>query len=286
MEQFPQYDFEIIFSDNCSEDGTQDILRRICGDDKRIKAILNAKNFPSGSAIHALFQASGELIIFIPADFQVPLELIPEMITRWEDGAKVVALVKTSAKNDKLRIFRRLYYSLSKRLSNQEVLPGFIGNGAYDKSFIDICKMRGNDPIINLIYMTMQYASPLIKLEYCEQPRRSGKSNNNAGMLINIAIRRFISVSDVAPRYAILTGLSIGLGSFIISLYYLIRKLIDWYNFPVGIAPLIIGVFFLGSIQLIFLGLLGEYVLTIEKRQRNEPRVVEKERINFDVNEK
>jgi len=129
--------------------------------------------------------------------------------------------------------------------------------------------------------MVSQYAAPLVKLVYQEQPRRSGKTNHKAMSLIDGAIRRFVGVSDVAPRYAILSGLTMGVVSLLISVYYLVRKLIDWANFPIGIAPLVIGVFFLGAMQLIFLGIMGEYILNINKRQKNEPHVVEQERVNF-----
>jgi glycosyltransferase involved in cell wall biosynthesis len=284
MEKISQYDYEIIFIDNCSEDGTQDKLREICSEDNRVKAILNAKNFPLGTGIHVLFQAQGDCIITIPADFQVPVDLIPEMISEWEKGAKAVALIKVSSGKDQIRWLRKLYYKISKRLSSQDTLAGFTGCGAYDKSFIDMCKTR-NNPMMNMnfFYMVSNYAAPLVLIEYVEQARRSGKSNHNANALIDVAIKRFVSVSDVAPRYAIIAGMLIGAGSLLVSIYYLVRKLLDWYNFPVGVAPLVIGVFFLGAIQLIFLGIIGEYILNINKRQKNEPYVVEKERINFDV---
>ena len=284
MEQLPQYDFEIIFIDNCSEDATQDVIRRICADDKRIKAIFNARNFPEGSGMHVLFQASGDCIISIPADFQVPVELVQELIKEWENGFTVVALTKIPSKKDKVRGFRKLYYLLSKRLSNQDVLVGFTGSGLYDKSFIDMCKSR-NDPMLSIRYMVANYSASLKQLMYNEKPRRSGVSNHSAGAMISIAITRFLRVSDNAPRFAILSGMVVGAGSMLIAIYYLVRKLIDWYNFPVGMAPLVIGVFFLGAIQLIFLGVLGEYILMINKRQKNEPRVVEQERINFTENE-
>jgi glycosyltransferase involved in cell wall biosynthesis len=280
LEQLPQYDFEIIFIDNCSDDGTQDILRKICAKDKRIKAIFNAKNFPEGSGLHVLFQAKGDCIISIPADFQVPVELVPEMLVEWEKGATVVALIKNHAKHDKVSLFRKLYYCLAKLFSNQNTLPGFTGSGLYDRNFINICETV-NDPLLSMRYMVVHYAASFTKLLYQEKPRRSGKSKHSYVSLINIAIMRFVRVSDVVPHYAIITGLILGLISFLISIYYLVRKLLDWYNFPVGIAPLVIGMFFLGSIQLIFIGIIGEYVLMINERQKNKPRVVEKERINF-----
>jgi glycosyltransferase involved in cell wall biosynthesis len=280
MEQMPQYDFEIIFSDNCSTDGTQDILRKICSGDKRIKAIFNSKNYPSGSGLNVIYQASGDCIIFIPSDFQVPVMLVPKMIMEWEKGADVVALIKETDKHDKIRVFRKLYYKISGKLTNQAILPGFTGSGLFNRSFIELCRSL-NDPLFSMQYMIVHYVSSLVKLNYTEKPRRSGKSKNNFLTLIYISIIRFIYVSDIVPHLAIIAGLSMGIISFLISIYYLVRKLLDWQNFPIGIAPLIIGVFFLGAIQLIFIGLIGEYVIMINERQKNKPLVLEKERINF-----
>jgi len=282
LEQFPQYNFEIIFIDNCSTDGTQDILRKICAKDKRIKAILNANNFPYGSGLHVMFQAKGDCMISIPADFQVPITLIPQMITEWEKGATVVALIKKTGKHDGFRLFRKIYYKISGKLTNQVILSGFTGAGLYDRSFIEICRSL-NDPLVSLQYMIVHYTASLVKITYNENPRRSGKSNNTLFSMIYMAITRFISISDIVPHYAIITGLGMGVISFLLSIYYLVRKLLDWYHFPVGIAPLVIGIFFLGAVQLIFIGLIGEYVIMVNERQKNKPLVVEKERINFEA---
>ena len=280
LEQYSKYDFEIIFIDNCSTDNTQDMLRKICAESKKIKAIFNAKNFPEGSGLHVLFQAHGDCIISIPADFQVPLELIPKMIEEWEKNTTVVALIRKPGKSDKINFIRKIYYKMSKLFSNQDTMTGFTGSGLYDKSFIDICKTV-NDPLLSIRFMVTHYAASLVKLTYHEKPRRSGKSNHSHVSLVNVAIMRFIRVSDAVPHFAIITGLVMGLISILISIYYLVRKILDWYNFPIGIAPLVIGMFFLGAIQLIFIGIIGEYILMINKRQKNNPLVIEKERINF-----
>ena len=279
LECFQQYNFEIIFIDNCSTDGTQNKLREICHKDKRIKAIFNIKSFLA-SGTYAMLQARGDCIIYFFADFQVPVKLIHKMIIEWEKGACVVALQKKTGKHDKFRIFRNFYYFISKRFTNQ-ASSGSSACGLYDKKFIDLCKAT-KDPLINIVYMASLYADPLVKLEYTEQARRSGKSNNTFFSLMNLAVSRFVRSSDVAPRYAVFAGLGMGAISLLVSLYYLVRKLLDWDNFPLGIAPLLIGVFFLGAVQLIFIGLIGEYVITINERQKNKPLVVEKERINFD----
>ena len=282
VEQFQQYNFEVLFSDNCSTDGTQNRLREICSGDKRVKAILNARNFPLNSAVNLFFQAKGNCVIFLPADFQVPLKLIPEMLAEWEKGTTVVALVKKVGKHDKLRLFRKLYYKMADMFSGQDTLSGFTGNGLYDRSFVDMCKEL-KDPLFSIQSMIVNYAATWVKLRYDENPRRSGKSNNSFFALMEIAVMRFTRVSDIAPRYAIYSGIGMGIISFFISIYYLVRKLLDWHNFPLGIAPIVIGVFFLGAVQLIFIGLIGEYVIMINERQKNKPLVVEKERINFDT---
>jgi len=281
FDQFDKYNFEIIFIDNCSDDGTQNLLKEICIHDKRIKAILNTANFRYTSSWYAMLQASGDCIISIPADFQVPLELLSQMILEWEKGAKVVALLKKPGVHDRYRIFRKLYYSISKKLSGNTTLSGFTGAGLYDKDFIYICKSL-NDPFFSLQFMVLHYAYPLVKLIYNEQPRRAGKSKFSFSSLIDTAIFRYIRASNIAPHYAIVSGIILGLISLIISIYYLIRKIINWNNFPIGIAPLIIGIFLFGAIQLIFLGIIGEYIILINERQKNKPLVMEKERINFD----
>ena len=276
-----QYAYEILFIDNCSDDGTQDRIRIICAKDKRIKAILNGKNFPNTSALHALYEADGDAVILIPADFQVPVSLISEMIRAWEAGAMVVAPIKRNSKSDKIRVFRKIYYFLSKKLSQQDTLSGFTGAALYEKRFLELCKAT-EDPLISMQNMMIRYADPLVKIQYQEQPRRSGRSKSGFGYLIDTAIIRFIGVSNVLPKFAVMTGLGMGAVSLLIGLYYLIKKLTNWYNFPLGIAPMVVGMFFLGSIQLIFIGMLSAYILMINERQMKKPLVVEKERINFE----
>jgi len=280
-----QYAYEILFIDNCSNDGTQDRIRGICAKDKRIKAILNGKNFPNTSALHALYEADGDAVILIPADFQVPVPLISEMIKAWEEGAMVVAPIKRNSKSDKIRFIRKIYYFLSKKLSEQDTLSGFTGAALYEKRFLDLCKAT-EDPLISMQNMMTRYADPLVKIRYQEQPRRSGRSKSGFGYLIDTAIIRFIGVSNVLPKFAVMTGLGMGMVSLIIGIYYLIKKLTNWYTFPLGIAPMVVGMFFLGSIQLIFIGMLSAYILMINERQMKKPLVVEKERINFEQKDK
>ena len=281
MQTHTRYAYEILFIDNCSNDGTQDRIRIVCAKDKRIKAILNGKNFPNTSALHALYEADGDGVILIPADFQVPVELITDMLKAWEDGAMVVAPIKRNSKSDKIRLIRKIYYFLSSKLSEQDTLSGFTGAALYDSKFLTLCK-KTEDPLISMQNMMVRYADPIVKIPYQEQSRRSGRSKSGFGYLIDTAILRFIGVSNILPKFAVMTGLGMGLLSLLIGVYYLIRKLIDWYNFPMGIAPMVVGMFMLGSIQLIFIGMLSAYILMINERQMKKPLVVERERINFD----
>ena len=281
MQTHTQYTYEILFIDNCSNDGTQDRLREICAKDKRVKAILNGKNFPNTSALHALYEADGDGVILIPADFQVPVSLISDMLKAWEEGAMVVAPIKRNSKSDRIRFIRKIYYWMSSRLSEQDTLSGFTGTALYDRRFLDLCKKTA-DPLISIQNMVVRYADPVVKIRYQEQPRRSGRSKSSVGYLIDTAIIRFIGVSNILPKFAVTTGLGMGAISLLIGIYYLVRKLIDWYNFPMGIAPMVVGMFLLGSIQLVFIGMLSAYILMINERQMNKPLVIERERINFD----
>ncbi len=226
MRTYKQYTYEILFIDNCSNDGTQDRLRIIAKKDKRVKVILNGKNFPNTSALHALYEADGDGVILIPADFQVPVALISDMLKAWEEGAMVVAPIKSNHKSDKIRFVRKLYYWMSRKLSDQDTLSGFTGTALYDRKFLELCK-HTEDPLISMQNMVVRYSDPVVKLPYQEQPRRSGRSKSGIGYLIDTAIIRFIGVSNVLPKFAVMTGLGLGFVSLLIGVYYLVRKLID-----------------------------------------------------------
>lgn len=284
MSFLPQYNYEIIFSDNCSTDGTQEKLRYICSKDKRIKAILNAKNFPETSAFNVMYSAHGDCVIYIPSDFQVPVSIIPEMLKKWEEGATVVAPIKTSSKENKLMLLiRKMYYLVAKSLSENNTLPGYTGSGLYDKSFITLCKDR-MDPCVDFRTMINEYAVNLQTIEYIEEKRRFGKSKGNFLSLLQTGIFRIISNSSVIPHYTIFGGVIIGIISIFVACYYFIMKLIFWNSFSIGMAPLVVGVFFIGSIQLFFIGFIGEYIINLNNRIRKQdlPLVIEKERLNFD----
>ena len=276
------YDYEILFIDNCSADSTRLFLREICKNNQKIKAIFNARNFGQfSSPYHGMCQTTGDCVIAICADFQDPPELIPMFIEEWEKGYKIVSGIKTKSKENKImRYFRSIYYKTIKKMSDIEQIEHFTGFGLYDKTFIDILKnLHDPTPFLRGIVAELGYKRQVINYE--QQKRKAGRTKNNWYTLYDAAMLSFTSYTKIGLRLATITGfLTAGL-TFIVSLIYFIYKLIYWDSFSVGIAPLIIGVFFLGSLQLFFIGFIGEYVMSINTRIMNRPLVIEEERINF-----
>lgn len=282
FEKLPQYDYEIVFIDNDSKDGTRDRIRSICAGNPHIKAIFNAKNFgQSNSPYYGLTQTTGDCTILMCADFQDPVEMIPVLIKEWENGYRIVSAIKTTSKENKfIRFLRTCYYKSLNKLSDIEQIEHFTGFGLYDKSFIDILRDL-KDPTPFLRGIVAEFGSKRKEIPYEQQLRKSGKSSNNFYSLYDLAMLSFTSYTKIGLRLATFIGLFISMGSFLVALVYFIMKLIFWNTFNAGIAPLIIGIFFLGAVQLIFLGLIGEYILSINKRIMNRPLVIEEERINF-----
>jgi glycosyltransferase involved in cell wall biosynthesis len=276
------YDYEIVFIDNNSTDATRILLREICAKNPRIKAIFNARNFGGfNSTYYGLLQTSGDCSIMISADFQEPVELIPVLVHEWEKDYKIVAAVKTTSKENKImRFLRTGYYKLIKKMSNIEQIEHFTGAGLYDKSFINILRNL-HDPIPFLRGIVPELGYKRKNVPYVQQKRRSGKSHFNFYSLYDAMMLSFTSYTKIGLRIATIGGFMTSLVSFIIAIIYLIYKLIQWDTFPLGLAPAVIGVFLLGSLQLFFIGLIGEYVMSINMRLMNRPLVIETERINF-----
>lgn len=281
--QLPDYGYEILFIDNKSKDGTREILRALCREDAHVKAIFNIKNFGQfNSPYYALCQAQGDCAILLCADFQDPVEMIPQMVHQWEAGHKVISMIKTSSRENPLvYCMRSVYYKLI-RVMSQEVdqIEHFTGFGLYDKSFLEILR-RLDDPTPFLRGIVAEYAPDHLEIPYEQQRRRAGKTSNNFFSLFDAAMLSFTSYTRGGLRLATFGGLLISFFSFLVALVYLIVKLIYWDQFPMGNAPILIGVFFLGGIQIFFLGLLGEYVMSINTRVMDRPLVIEEERINF-----
>ena len=288
-EALSNYDYEIVFIDNCSTDGTRDKLEEICAKNKKVKAIFNVTNFGQfNSPFHGMCQTTGDCTISMCCDFQDPVEMIPRLVEEWEKGHKVVSCIKTSSKESGILYFlRSCYYKLIKGMSSVRMIEHFTGFGLYDKTFISILRQL-DDPIPFLRGIVAEYASGfnMIEIEYTQARRRAGKTKNNFYSLYDAAMLSITSYTKVGLRIATLLGFLSSVVSPFIAMLYLILKLVNWYGFQAGYAPLIIGVFVIGSIQLFFIGLLGEYILNINTRVIHRPLVVEEKRLNFDENEK
>ena len=286
MEQLPQYDYEIVCIDNDSTDNTRPLIREICAKNKKIKAIFNVKNFGQfNSPVYGMLQTTGDCTISICADFQDPVELIPEFLKYWEEGYQIVHGVKSSSKENKLVYWLRgLYYKTVRKYSTVEQIDQFTGFGLYDKSFLEVLR-KLNDPTPFIRGLVGELGGKRKAIEYEQPKRRAGKTHNNWYSLYDAAMLSFTSYTKIGLRVATFIGAFIALVSIIIALVYLILKLTNWYNFKAGQAPILIGMFFLGAVQLLFLGIIGEYILSMNRRIMKRPLVVEEERINFDENE-
>ncbi len=279
------YDYEILFIDNCSVDGTRDKLEEICGKNKKVKAIFNVTNFGQfNSPFYGMCQTTGDCTISMCCDFQDPVELIPRFVEEWEKGHKIVSGIKTSSKENPIIYFlRSLYYKMIRNMSDTEMIEHFTGFGLYDRTFIDILRQL-DDPIPFLRGIVAEYGHGFnrIDIEYEQAKRRAGKTHNNLYSLYDAAMLSITSYTKVGLRLATILGfLSSGI-SLVVALIYLVLKLVNWHSFQAGNAPLLIGVYVIGSLQLFFIGLLGEYILNINTRVIHRPLVVEKKRINFD----
>jgi glycosyltransferase involved in cell wall biosynthesis len=282
--ELASYDYEIIFIDNSSTDNTRGLLRDICGKNCRIKAIFNAKNFgPASSGFYGLCQTTGDCTIGLAADFQDPPEIIPVLVREWEAGYKIVTAIKTRSRESRLmRFVRTCYYKLIKRMSKVEQLEHFSGFALYDKSFIDVVKNL-RDPLLYFRGVISELGFGRKEISYTQQKRRSGKSSYSLYAYFDYAMLAFTSYTKTGLRFATISGFLMGGLTLLVSAAYFVYKLLYWDTFSPGIAPLVIGVFFLGSMQLFFIGFIGEYVMAINARLRlrDYPLVVEEERVNF-----
>ena len=283
--ELPQYDYELLFIDNDSSDNTRPLLRQICAANPKIKAIFNAKNFGQfNSPYYGILQTTGDCTISMVCDFQDPIELIPRYLEEWENGYKIVIGIKSSSKENPIMYhLRSFYYRIIKKFSDTEQIEHFTGSGLYDKEFVQVLReLKDPTPFLRGIVAELGYKRK--EIEYEQPQRRAGKTHNNFMSLYDAAMLSFTSYTKIGLRLATFLGVGCGIISCIIGVFYLIAKLVWWNNFSAGIAPITIGMFFLGSVQLFFLGFLGEYIMSINQRVMNRPLVVEEERINFDEN--
>ena len=285
MNKLPNYDYEIIFEDNNSSDSTQLILREIAQDDKRVKVIFNQANFgPMRSGTNCMGSITGDAYIAIPCDFQEPPEMIPEFVGYWEKGYDVVWGTKTSSKENKIKFFlRKIYYCIIDFFAEFPQLSQVTGFGIMDKSVLGVLMVtKRQDPSVAVRHLIMEYGFKIKLIPYTQQKRESGKSSYNISSYLSFAISSLCNTSTKPLRMMTILGFITSFISLFFGIVYFVYKLIYWDTFSVGIAPLMIGLFFCSAVQLICVGILGEYIGIILKKITHKPIVVERERLNFE----
>ncbi len=281
--ELKKYNYEILFIDNKSKDKTRELLRDICKKDKNVKAIFNAQNFGQfNSPYYGLISTTGDCTISVAADFQDPVEMIPKFVKEWENGYKIVIGIKNKSEESKLvYALRSLYYKMIKKFSEVEQIEHFTGFGLYDREFIEVLKnLDDPDPYLRGIVAELGFERK--EIPFTQPKRERGKSSNNWYRLYDAAMLGITSYTKIGLRLATIVGFAISLISIVVAFVYLILKLCHWNSFQAGIAPIIIGVFLLGGMQIFFIGFLGEYILNINQRIMHRPLVVVEERLNFE----
>ncbi|MBA4015775.1 MAG: glycosyltransferase [Pirellula sp.] len=279
----PQYRFDVLFIDNASTDGTRSVIRKLAARDRRVRAIFNARNFGHiRSPFYAVLQTDADAVIGMVADFQDPPEMIPQLLEHWEQGAKIVVGAKTAAEESWLFYnLRKYYYRTLKKLSDLDLYENATGFGLYDRSVVQYLKQSG-DSYPYFRGLLAEIGHKPVFLPYKQPLRRRGITKNNFYTLYDLAMLGLTSHSKVPLRLATMLGFFTGCCSLVVAAIYFVLKLVVWYDYPAGTAPMVIGLFFFSSVQLFFLGLLGEYILAIHTQVLNRPLVVEQERLNFD----
>jgi polyisoprenyl-phosphate glycosyltransferase len=277
------YRYEHIFIDNASRDNTLAQLKAIAAQDKNVKVIRNTRNFGHiRSPMHAFYQASGDAVIFIVADLQDPPEMIVDLIAKWEEGYSVVVGIKAASDENRLMFWiRQRYYKLIDRLSGIQTIQNFTGFGLYDRKVVDIVK-QFDDPYPYFRGMISEIGLPHFEIPYHQPRRKRGITKNNLYSLYDLAMLGITNLSKVPLRLVTFAGFLCSLLCVLLSFAYLVYKLIFWSRFSAGTAPLVIGVFFFMSLQMIFIGIVGEYIGTIHTLVQRRPLVIEDERVNFD----
>ncbi|MGA7885837.1 MAG: glycosyltransferase family 2 protein [Acidobacteriaceae bacterium] len=280
--QLPQYELRFLFIDNASRDGTVAVLRELAAQDPRVQVIVNARNFGHlRSPMHGFFQAEGDAVGFVASDLQDPPELFVEMIREWEKGFPIVAAVKTTSEENPLMYrIRTAYYKLIARLTNVEVIEHYTGFGLYDRSVVEHLRRGYRDPYPYFRGMIAELGLPHATVHYNQARRERGITKNNWYTLYDIAMLGITNLSKVPLRVVIFAGFISAVLSFLAGMFYLVYKLVFWSSFTVGVAPLVLGLFFMGSVQLIAIGIIGEYVGSIHTIAQDRPLVTERERIN------
>jgi glycosyltransferase involved in cell wall biosynthesis len=280
--KLPRYRYEHVFIDNASTDRTAAILREMAAEDPQVKVVLNTRNFgPVRSSMHGLLQCRGHAVIAIVADFQDPPEMIPELLEKWEGGYKTVLTVKADSDEHGLMYFiRSRYYSMLARIADLRIVENATGSGLFDRAVLDAVRQI-DDPYPFFRGLVAEIGYEVATVPY-RQPRRArGVSSNNFYSLYEMAFLGVVSYSKVPLRLATMLGFAMAALSFVVAVGYLVAKLLFWDRFILGTAPLLIGFFFISSVQLFFIGIVGEYVGSIYTTVRRRPLVFERERLNF-----
>jgi polyisoprenyl-phosphate glycosyltransferase len=282
FEKLPQYQYEHIFIDNASSDRTVEIIKEIAHKDKSIKLIVNSRNFGHiRSPFHGILQANGDAVMLMVSDLQDPPELIPQFIEKWENGNEIVIGIKNqSLETPMMFLIRKMYYSTINRLSEIELAKNFTGFGLYDQKIIRILREL-KDPYPYFRGLILELGFNVARINYIQPARKKGITKNNFYTLYDIAMLGICNHSKIPLRAASFMGFILSGACFLVALGYLIAKLLFWDEFALGIAPIVIGIFFVSSIQLFLLGVVGEYVGWVFTRVSERKLVYEKERINF-----
>lgn len=280
--ELSEYQYEILFIDNKSRDSSRVLIRELCNKDRRVKAIFNYVNCgPNTNPFFGLRESEGDCSILLYADFQEPIEMIPVMVHKWEEGNKVVCMIKSKSKENRIVYFaREMYYRVFQKMSTVEQIRQFTGFGLYDRSFIDVIRQL-HDPTPFIKGIVAEYAPDRVEITYTQQKRKGGKSSLDFWGYYDSAMLSFTSYTKGGLRIASVAGGIIALVSFVVALIYLVLKLLNWNSFNAGNIPILLSVLFLGGCQLVFTGLLGEYIMSINQRVIDRPMVIEEERINF-----
>ena len=285
FQKLPQYTYEHVFIDNSSADRTVAILKNIAQTDKHVKVIVNARNFGHiRSPFYGMIQCKGDAVISLVADFQDPPEMIATFLAKWEEGYRIVIGVKKkSRENPVMFAIRSFFYNLLSKISDtgENPVKNFTGFGLYDQQFIAVLRSL-EDPYPYFRGLITELGFNRYEVEYTQPQRAAGKTKNNFFTLYDMAMLGFTNHSKLPLRISVFVGFFSAMVSFAVALIYLIYKLIFWYRFEVGVAPLVIGIFFFSSIQLFFIGIIGEYIGAIHTQVRKRPLVIEKERVNFE----
>ena len=275
-------DYEHIIIDNCSKDGTIDKIKKLASTDENLKIIINSKNYGHiRSPFYGLLQSSGDASILMASDFQDPVELIPEYIEKWKKGCKIVLGEKNTSEESNIKFsLRKLFYNFLNKISDFELTKNTTGSGIFDKSVIEKLK-KINDPYPYFRGLIAELGEEIQTIKFNQPLRKHGVTKNNIATLYDIGILGIVKHSRTPLRFMVVLGFISSVISLLIGIFYLIFKLLFWKSFVLGLAPIIIGIFIVSSIQIALLGLVGEYIGVILLHQRNLPLVIEKERINF-----